>query len=65
MRHATPVLAQKVHCAKCQQLMGVRVTRDGMRGYTYFRCRRAVDGRGPCTGTQIRAYDIEWTCRAF
>lgn len=63
MRHTAPVLAQKIRCAKCHQLMGARVTRDGMRGYTYFRCRKAVDGRGPCTGTQIRAYDIEETIR--
>jgi len=63
MRHTAPVLAQKVRCAKCHQLMGSRVTRDGVRGYAYFRCRKAVDGRGPCTGTQIRAYDIEETVR--
>ena len=63
IRHTAPVLAQKVRCAKCHQLMGARVTRDGVRGYTYFRCRKAVDGRGACTGTQIRAYDIEETVR--
>lgn len=62
-RHSAPVLAQKVRCAKCLQLMGARVTRNGVRGYTYFRCRKAVDGRGSCTGTQIRAYDIEETVR--
>ncbi|MBK9168373.1 MAG: hypothetical protein IPM24_13010 [Bryobacterales bacterium] len=49
---------------RCGKVMGVRVTANGPRRYVYFRCRTADAGSAPCTGTQVRAFDIEETVRS-
>jgi len=53
------VLQGKVRCARCGQLMNIHVNSLGGRRYISFRCRRAVAGAKPCTGTQVRAYNIQ------
>lgn len=57
-------LAGKVRCARCGKAMGIRVTVNGPRRYVYFRCRTADAGSVPCTGTQVRAFDLEETVRS-
>lgn len=57
-------LAGMVRCALCGNVMGVRVTANGSRRYVYFRCRSADAVSAPCTGTQVRAFDIEETVRS-
>lgn len=57
-------LAGKVRCARCGRGMSIRVTTNGPRRYVYFRCRAARGGGTPCTGTQVRAFDIEQTVRS-
>jgi len=57
-------LAGKVRCARCGRVMSIRVTANGPRRYVYFRCRAAHGGGAPCTGTQVRAFDIEETVRS-
>ena len=53
------VLQGKVRCARCGQLMGIHVNSRGGRRYASFRCRRVVAGAKPCTGTQVRVFDIQ------
>ena len=57
-------LEGKIRCARCGQLMGIRVTKNGPRHYIYFRCRTADPGSEPCKGTQVRAFDIEETVQS-
>lgn len=57
-RQLWSVLQGKVRCARCGQFMKVHVNRYRNRQYVSFRCRRAPAGERPCTGTQIRAYDV-------
>lgn len=39
--------------------MGIRTATEGPVVYVYFRCRKAAKGAMPCTGTQVRAHEIE------
>ena len=52
-------LERKVRCARCGQLMGIRTAAEGPVVRVYFRCRKAAGGAVPCTGTQVRAHEIE------
>lgn len=58
-------LAGKVRCARCGRVMSTRVTANGTRRYVYFRCRTADADGATCTGTQVRAFDIEETVRSI
>ena len=39
--------------------MGIRTATEGPVVRVYFRCRKAAGGAVPCTGTQVRAHEIE------
>ena len=58
-RRSWSFLERKVRCARCGQLMGIRTATEGPVVRIYFRCRKAAKGAPPCTGTQVRAYEIE------
>jgi len=58
-RRSWSFLERKVRCARCGQLMGIRTATEGTVVRIYFRCRKAAEGAAPCTGTQVRAYEIE------
>ena len=58
-RRSWSFLERKVRCARCGQLMGIRTATEGPVVRIYFRCRKAGEGAVPCTGTQVRAYEIE------
>jgi DNA invertase Pin-like site-specific DNA recombinase len=58
-RTVCSVLQGKVRCARCGQLMGIHVNSRGSRRYFSFRCRRVVAGGKPCTGTQVKVFDIQ------
>ena len=45
--------------------MSIRMTANGSRRYVYFRCRTADAGGATCTGTQVRASDIEEAVRSI
>ena len=64
LRRLWSPLAGKVRCARCGKVMGIRVTANGPRRYVYFRCRTADAGSAPCTGPQVRAFDVEETVRS-
>lgn len=49
---------------RCGRVMSIRVTANGPRRYVYFRCRAADADGAACTGTQVRAFDIEQTVRS-
>ena len=52
-------LERKVRCARYGQLMRIRTATEGPVVRVHFRCRKAAEGEMPCTGTQVRAYEIE------
>jgi len=52
-------LQGKVRCARCGHLMSIHVNHRGSVRYLTFRCRRAAAGEKPCSGTQVRVFEIE------
>lgn len=53
------LLMGKIKCAQCGRLMSPHTINHRNFKYRYYRCRSQAQGKPPCKGIQVRAYDLE------